>query len=185
MGALKPSLCTILNMLMLVRCSSRDCLRSCAWGCLPCAGCCGGKVTPHGCAGCLRGMLGFVWPPGLGYFADLFGNAVRNYILRLLGPVRPKKVIVCMTYFLDESGSSWANHALNALDYNNNPARLQEAIRAVFRLATRHIRIHGAEVVAFPLFEVLDGKTSTDYVARVEPSPSGGKKMAEALMDVI
>merc|ERR1712217_906891 len=84
--ALRPSLCTMLNMFMLVRGSSRDCLRNCACGCLPCAGCCGGSVTPFGCAGCLRGMLGLVWPPCLGYFADLFGNAVRSYILHILGP---------------------------------------------------------------------------------------------------
>lgn len=90
-----------------------------------------------------------------------------------------------MIYFLDESGSSWADQALRALDYDNNSARLQEAIRTVFRLATRRIRIHGTKVVPFPLFEVLDGRSSTDYVSRVEPIPSGGKKMAEALMDVV
>merc|ERR1711972_1117211 len=90
-----------------------------------------------------------------------------------------------MIYFLDENGSSWADQALAALDYDANPARLQEAIRAVFRLATRRIRIRGTEVVAFPLFEVLDGKNTADYVSRVEPSPSGGKKMAEALVEVV
>jgi len=31
----------------------------------------------------------------------------------------------------------------------------------------------------------LDGKSSQDYVARVEPSAIGGKKMAEYLLDVI
>ena len=36
-----------------------------------------------------------------------------------------------------------------------------------------------------PLFNVLDGKCSDDYVARVEPSASGGEKMAEYLLDVI
>jgi len=183
--ALKPSLCTILNMLVLVRCSSTSCLRYCACGLHPCSGCCGGSVTRHGCFGCLRSLLGCVWPPGLSYFVDLFGNAVQNYVLRILGPTRPKKVIVCMIYFLDESGSSWADAALQALDYERDPARLQEAIRAVFRLATRRIRIRGTQVVAFPLFEVLDGKTSEDYVSRVEPSPSGGRKMAKAFMDIV
>ena len=36
-----------------------------------------------------------------------------------------------------------------------------------------------------PLFEVLDGSDTRDYVQRVEPSPQGGRKMAVALMDVI
>lgn len=183
--ALRPTLCTILNMLMLVRGNPLACLRYCACGCLPCAGCCGGSVGGLGCFGCLRSMLGCVCPPGLAYFADLFGNAIRNYVIRILGPTRPKKVIVCMIYFLDEQGSSWADAALEALDYDRNPARLQEAIRAVFRLATRRIHIRGTNVVAFPLFEVLDGKNSSDYVSRVEPSRSGGSKIAKALMDVV
>lgn len=37
-------------------------------------------------------------------------------------------------------------------------------------------------MVAFPLFEVLDGKTSSDYHSRVEPSSAGGRKMARALV---
>jgi len=90
-----------------------------------------------------------------------------------------------MIYFLDETGSSWADQALRALDYDNNPGRLQEAIRVVFRLATQRIRIRGTEVVAFPLFNILDGRSTEDYVSRVEPSPSGGKKIATALMDAI
>mmetsp|Transcript_75178 Transcript_75178/g.220389 ORF Transcript_75178/g.220389 Transcript_75178/m.220389 type:complete len:360 (-) Transcript_75178:186-1265(-) len=182
--ALRPSACTILNMLLLVRLSSQRCLRWCGCSCLPCAGFCGGRVTRSGVAGCLRSLLGCAWPPGLAYFVDLFGNAVRDYVLRIIGSTRPRKVIVCCIYFLDENGTSWADAALSALDYQRNPARLQEAIRLIFRTATQRIRISGTQVVAFPLFEVLTGKDSTDYVSRVEPSPSGGKKMAEALMHV-
>ena len=69
--------------------------------------------------------------------------------------------------------------------YDCAPWRLQSAIRQVFHLATRRIRIPGVEVVPVPLFEVLDGRESRDYVQRVEPSPRGGKKMAVALMDAI
>merc|ERR1712194_619274 len=156
--ALRPSACTIANMLTMVRCTSKSCFRS---------------------------LFGFVWPPGIGYFVDLFGNAVQNYVLRVLGDKRPKKVLVCMIYFLDEQGTSWADRTLDALDYNENPGRLQEAIRVVFRLATQRISIPGTEVIAFPLFDVLDGKDSTDYVSRVEPSPSGGEKMAKALMTTL
>jgi len=31
----------------------------------------------------------------------------------------------------------------------------------------------------------LDGKTTSDYVARVEPSCNGGRKIAQYLLDVI
>jgi len=41
------------------------------------------------------------------------------------------------------------------------------------------------QVVPVPLFVVLDGKTSSDYVARVEPSKNGGEKMAKYLLDII
>ncbi len=47
------------------------------------------------------------------------------------------------------------------------------------------IEIQGSEVIPVPLFNVLDGKCSDDYVARVEPSAIGGKKMAEYLLDVM
>ena len=48
------------------------------------------------------------------------------------------------------------------------------------------MRLHsGTEVVPFPLFKVLDGKNTDDYLQRVEPSPSGGKKMADALFAAV
>ena len=59
------------------------------------------------------------------------------------------------------------------------------AIKRVFELGTSRISIEGTEVVAFPLFEVLDGSCSDDYVQRVEPSPTGGRKIAAALIDAI
>ena len=54
-------------------------------------------------------------------------------------------------------------------------------IEAAYHHATSKIRIPGTQVVPFPLFKVLDGRTTEDYLQRVEPSPAGGKKMAEAL----
>lgn len=90
-----------------------------------------------------------------------------------------------MIYFPDENGSGWADRALAALDYDKDPAGLQEAIRQLFRLATKRIKLSGTEVVPFPLFNVLDGKTTSDYAKRVEPSASGGQKMASLLMDVV
>ena len=122
----------------------------------------------------------------MGYFVDLFANRVQNYIVNMLGSRRPRKVVACMIYFLDVAGrGSWADGFLCCMGYNCAPSRLQSAIRAVFNLATRRIRIPGTEVVAMPLFEVLDGSCSEDYVQRVEPSPTGGRKIAAALIDAI
>lgn len=47
------------------------------------------------------------------------------------------------------------------------------------------IKVAGTEVIPIPLFRSLDGTRSGDYVARVEPSASGGRKMAELLLDAI
>lgn len=40
-------------------------------------------------------------------------------------------------------------------------------------------------VLAVPLFETLDGKDTRDYVARVEPSAVGGRKLGYALWHAI
>eukprot|EP00747_Dinoflagellata_sp_TGD_P171952 gnl/TRDRNA2_/TRDRNA2_207245_c0_seq1.p1 gnl/TRDRNA2_/TRDRNA2_207245_c0~~gnl/TRDRNA2_/TRDRNA2_207245_c0_seq1.p1 ORF type:complete len:338 (+),score=53.02 gnl/TRDRNA2_/TRDRNA2_207245_c0_seq1:64-1077(+) len=182
--ALMPVLFTILNLLALTWLTPQLCIERCACACPPnlhfdagCADC--------GLPGCLSGTL-TGWPLGIGYFVDLFKNRVQNYVRNLVGDRKPKKIIICMIYFLDEqSTGSWADCALSCMCYNCNPSKLQAAIRSVFRLATQNIRISGTEVVAFPLFEVLDGKDTKDYIQRVEPSPQGGAKMAEALMTAI
>eukprot|EP00908_Phaeocystis_cordata_P025746 Transcript_8226.p2 GENE.Transcript_8226~~Transcript_8226.p2 ORF type:complete len:120 (-),score=47.42 Transcript_8226:109-468(-) len=91
-----------------------------------------------------------------------------------------------MIYYLDVHGrGSWADCFLQCMCYDCAPGRLQAAIKRVFELATSTIRIEGTEVVAYPLFEVLDGSDSRDYVQRVEPSPQGGAKMGRALMDAL
>ncbi|CAE8589397.1 unnamed protein product [Polarella glacialis] len=182
--ALMPVLCTILNLLALSWCTPVECLKRCACAC---------PVNSHTDLGCLDcGLLSCLlatpcgWPPGVGYFVDLFGHKVQNYVCKLVGERKPKKVIVCMIYYLDQVGrDSWADCALRGMGYDCCPWRLQAAISTIFTLATQKIQIPGTEVVGFPLFNVLDGRTSEDYVQRVEPSAQGGRKMASALMEVI
>jgi hypothetical protein len=116
---------------------------------------------------------------------DLFKNRVGNYARRLVSQTKPRKVVVSMIYHLDESGSSWADCALKALCYDACPGRLQAGIEAAYQHATKKISIDGTEVVPVALFQVLDGKNTTDYISRVEPSPTGGRKMATALLDAV
>lgn len=182
--ALTPTLCTVLNLLLLSWCVPVACLDNCACACPINTRVDGGCCT-CGLEGCLAGSL-LGWPPTIGYFVDLFKNRVGNYVKRLVSKRKPKKVLVCMIYYLDEEVTgSWADCALSLMCYNSFPYRLQSAIRAMFRLASQRINIPGTEVVAVPLFQVLDGKTSSDYIQRVEPSPEGGRKMASAIMDVV
>lgn len=111
---------------------------------------------------------------------------VELYINQLTAKTKPKKILVCMIYYPGEAQTpSWAGGALGALRYNSDPARVQLLIRRAFEEATSKIKIPGSEVIPVPLFNVLDGKRSEDYVARVEPSAIGGQKMAEFLLDYV
>lgn len=178
--ALAPLPCTILSILSLT-CLPSSCIeRSCVATKVPVDDC---------CCGCGASLLscGGACPPCLGYMAHLFGTRVEKYIERLTAKNKPKKILVCMIYYLDErtTPGSWAGPALSVLGYNDNPEKLQLVIRKLFTEATCKISIPGTEVIPVPLFNALDGKTPNDYVARVEPSSQGGRKVAEYLLDVI
>jgi len=166
--ALQPTKWTAINMAILLYLSCTPVIRWCSWAFAPSLGC----------------YCGF--PLGIGYFVNMFKNKIAAYIEKLIEKRRPKKVIVCMLYYLDESPSGgWADHVLSMLGYDKNPAKLQAVIKRVFELGTSKIRLPGVEVVPFPLFEALDGKDPDDYLERVEPSVQGGRKMAEALLQEI
>jgi len=178
--ALAPAPCTIVSMLSLLCCTTTDCINNYSCGCaLPvddyCKGCaCGAASNLCAC------------PPGLGYFVHLFGTRIQHIVDRLTSIKRPKLIVVCMIYFLDEHPTaSWANTVLSILGYDSNPLKLQTVIKQVFRLATQKIRISGSEVLALPLFECLNGKHSADYCARVEPSAVGGEKLASFILEAI
>jgi len=119
---------------------------------------------------------------GQSHFHKLFHDETKRYIEKLICKTKPRRVLVCTLYFLDEAETgSWADTTLGYLGYNSDPSRLQAQIRYVFQTATSTIELDGVEVVPVPLFEALDGKTSADYKERVEPSVTGGAKMAELL----
>ena len=97
-----------------------------------------------------------------------------------------KRVLVCMIYNPDETADgSWADRTLSGLGYNADPSKLQSLIRRMFALATQKIIIPGVDVVGVPLFIPLDGKNTADYSQRVEPSASGGEKMAKFISKAI
>lgn len=121
---------------------------------------------------------------GINYFIDLFKNQVEKYILKIIGNIRPKHIIVCMIYYPDiHKTGGWADRVLSYLGYDANPAKLQMIIHQIFIHATSKIRIDN--IVPFPMYSVLDGKNSDDYVQRVEPSSKGGHKLAQAFAEKI
>lgn len=153
--ALSPSLSTIASIIALVHASSDEAIQG-----------------------------GSAW--GMSHFVRLFRDQLQDYVMRLVAVRKPRKVLICMIYYPAVAGmGSWADPALSALSYNSNPQRLQNAIAAVFEHAVSQIHVPGTEVVPVPLFQILDGCDAGDYVARVEPSARGGRKMAEALLSFI
>ena len=94
-----------------------------------------------------------------------------------------------MIYFPDEVSDphAWPSAALGQLGYDADPAKLQLVLRACFdRLRRKGLPPDLEGLLSFyPLFAVLDGKDSSDYLQRVEPSVSGGRKIARALLDEI
>ena len=177
--ALAPAPCTIASICGILALPTQ-CIESGVSFCAcPMNDCC------CGCGPSLLSCLG-TCPPCLGYFRHLFGTRVQHYIEQLTAKTKPRKILVCMIYYPDENPTpSWANGALGALNYNKNPVKVQLLIRKAFEEATSKIKIEGSQVIPVPLFNVLDGKRSEDYVARVEPSALGGERMAEFLLDHI
>jgi hypothetical protein len=156
--AMKPTFATMRHMLQL------------AW------------LTPRGAL-----QRGSAWC--LNHFTNMFKAQVQSYVSRLVERHKPQAVIVCMIYYPLEAGASkqksWADMPLKILGYNRFPGQLQTAIRKMYELATKQIYIPGVCVVPCALFESLDGKDEGDYVARVEPSTYGGRKMALQLKEMI
>ena len=176
--ALMPCPCTIASMLCLLRCVPASCTANgCTCGTVPLDDCC------CGCGPSLASCL-CAYPPCLGYLRHLFGTRVERYIQALTSKTKPSKILVCMIYYPSEQPSrGWAGPALASLGYDSQPSRLQSAIRKIFQEATSRIRIQGSEVVPVPLYLALDSKNDADYVERVEPSATGGRKMAEYLIN--
>lgn len=152
---LRPSLMTILNMAMLILFNSIDTIN--------------------------RGP-DRAW--GMNYFLHLFKTELELYVLQLIGNFDVRRVIVCAIYYPDETPTpSWANTVLSIIGYDRNPAKIQAIIKQIFEHASAKIDIPGVDVVPLPLFRTLDGSDSADYVARVEPSAVGGRKMAAAILN--
>jgi len=122
----------------------------------------------------------------LQHFIDLFQKQTEEFISQLIANTTPRAVIVCMLYYLDETpGSGWCEGILSQLRYNEMPGILQGLIHEVYEVATKKVNIPGTQVIPLPLFTVLDGKTTTDYCQRVEPSVQGGEKMARLIAGTI
>lgn len=133
---------------------------------------------------CPRWLIELGIAPGLGHFVSLFRDATTAYLNKVCQVRKPRAIVPCMLYYLDErAGGSWADGTLEKLGYNKDPAKLQLIMREVYRQGVQKIKVDGVPVVPVPLYEALDGKDTNDYVQRVEPSSQGGEKIAKLVFD--
>lgn len=123
--------------------------------------------------------------PGLGHFVGLFRDATAAYLKAVCRLRKPRCIVPCMLYFLDErAGGSWADGTLQRLGYDKDPSKLQLIMREVYQRGVEHVVVDGVPcVVPVPMYEALDGSDSADYVQRVEPSSQGGEKLAKLILD--
>ena len=120
---------------------------------------------------------------GLQHFVRLFRDDLRRYVEHVLDGCPVAAVAICCIYYpCLEGQGSWADGALALLRYDRDPGRLQLIVREIFRQALSELRIPGVKVVPVPLYEFLDPAAPGDYVARVEPSVLGGKKIARGIL---
>jgi hypothetical protein len=127
---------------------------------------------------------GSAW--GLGQFHGLFHDHYTAFLHNLTAKVKPRLIVPCMLYYLDENAKApaWAGRTLNAIGYNTNPGHVQAILDRIFIdsfVNKPHIVPGVKRIFPIELKRALDGKTSSDYVQRVEPSAQGCEKMG-ALM---
>ena len=96
----------------------------------------------------------------------------------------PAKIQLLIRKFFEE-GTRYALVSNDFIGSSSTVFLQTQHVLFVQPLQQSTIRIPGSEVIPIPLFHALGGRRSEDYVARVEPSASGGKKMAEYMVDVI
>jgi hypothetical protein len=53
---------------------------------------------------------------------------------------------------------------LEDLNYDENPVIFQEIIKKSYNEGLKKVQIDGVKIIPVPLFEVLDGKDTKDYV---------------------
>jgi hypothetical protein len=121
---------------------------------------------------------------GFEHFKSIFKTKMEAYMHKLCEKKKPKKILLCMVYYPGEEyvEGAWPNDVLKYLRYDENPKILQAAMRHMFEEAISKVEFPQTQVIPFALYSVLNGKTNTDYCQRVEPSPTGGAKMAKAFL---
>lgn len=115
---------------------------------------------------------------GFASLQELFVDGIREYIGKLTEKTMPGRIVVTTLYYMSEMGKGWADTPLKLIGYDSNPLFIQALLR---RLSVEMKKLL-PEFQILPLWRCLDGKTESDYIERVEPSVTGGEKMARYII---
>lgn len=117
---------------------------------------------------------------------DLFRTQMKSYAERICANQMPSQLIFCSYYYPCLHGFGWADVFLRLANYKANPGKIQK----LFDIVSKDFSVNGNDFPGIVLrrvdfSKVLCPDNESDYIARVEPSNTGGKKMAESLFHVI
>jgi hypothetical protein len=114
----------------------------------------------------------YLYPICLSPLKTLFHDDLKHYINRVCHSERPSQIILCSYYYPCVTGMGWADKMLNMAGYDENPKKIQKLFDVIANILPKdYTRVN--------LSDVLCANDETDYVARVEPSVTGGKKIAQ------
>lgn len=154
--ALRPTLATILSMLLLTHAAPKALIR-CGW-------------APG------QGYFEHLFGERVRRIAERVVSRTKPALV----------VICMLYFLDEQPSGSWADSVLSKLGYDRDPAKLQLILSSMCeRLTQRGLHIEGTRVAICPLFEALDGSDPADYCERVEPSVVGGRKVAERIWRTI
>jgi hypothetical protein len=109
----------------------------------------------------------YLYPIYLSPLKTLFHDDLKHYINRVCHYERPSQIILCSYYYPCVTGMGWADKMLNMAGYDENPKKIQKLFDVIANILPKdYTRVN--------LSEVLCANDETDYVARVEPSVTGG-----------
>lgn len=116
---------------------------------------------------------------------DTFETNLKDYISNLIQNKKPKAVFICAPYYpCKVMQKSWASTTLNLMKYYDDPYKVHKLINFIYK-KIKEIKIDNVNIIPVPIFEILDWEDENDYVASVEPSENGGRKIAKYFVDLI
>jgi hypothetical protein len=104
---------------------------------------------------------------------NIFNLGIENYVKKILGK-HQSKVIVLFPYFPCEVYSeSWGNFLLTGMMLFKH--KIKKLMKDIFEDITY-------PYIKIPLYEIFDSTKEEDYVQRLEPSYTGGLKIAKEIV---